>query len=165
MKLRNLGTSNPVHVGPGGGRAVRMPGARLVTRKVSGEQTGGAYSLFEVEVGPGGGEGPQVQHREDESFYVLEGRFELVVEGSKVEVGPGSLAYVSRGNLHAYRNAGDVTGRMLVSQTPGGAYECFVEKVGQPVADGRIRPEEAPNAKRSAAVGTEYGLEMVPSFP
>ena len=52
MELRDhSNTSSPVRVGPAEGRAVRMPRARLVTLKVSGEQTGGAYSLFEVEVG------------------------------------------------------------------------------------------------------------------
>ena len=160
-------TSSPVHVGPAEGRAVRMPRARLVTLKVSGEQTGGAYSLFEVEVGPGGGEGPHVQHREDECFYVLEGRFGFVVEGEEIGAGPGSLVYVPKGDLHAFENAGNATGRMLVSQTPGGAYEGFVEEVGQPVADGSIRPEEEAldDAERIAAVGTEYGVEIASPFP
>ena len=162
-----VSSSSPVHVGPEEGQATRMPGTRLLTRKVSSEQTGGAYSLFEVAVGPGGGEGPHVQHREDECFYVLEGRFGFVVEGSEIEAGPGSLVYVPKGGLHAFENAGEATGRMLVIQTPGGAYERFVEEVGRPTADGSIRPEEeAPDdAERLAAVGAEYGLEMVSPFP
>ncbi len=79
----SISSSTPVvHVGPGEGQAVHMAGLLLLTCKVSGAQTGGAYSLFEVAVVPGGGEGPHVQHREDECFYVLEGRFEFVIEGS-----------------------------------------------------------------------------------
>ncbi len=157
-----------VRVGPGQGRTVRMPRAQLVTRKVSSDQTGGAYSLFEVTVGPGGGEGPHVQHREDECFYVLEGRFGFVAEGERIEAGPGSLVYVPKGVLHAFENAGETTGRMLVSQTPGGTYERFIEEAGPAAAGEGIPPEtEAPteDVQRLAAVGALYGMEIVPLLP
>jgi mannose-6-phosphate isomerase-like protein (cupin superfamily) len=139
-----------------------MAQAQLITRKVGSEQTGGAYSLFEVVVGHGGGSRPHIQHREDECFYVLEGRFEFVVEGAKVEAGPGSLVYVPKGNLHAFENTGNTTGRMLVSQTPGGVYEGFVEEVGEP-ATGEVVPpavEEVPDAERLIIIGAEYGIEI-----
>ena len=138
-----------------------MPGARLITRKVSGDRTGGAYSLFEVTVAPGGGERPHVQHREDECFYVLEGEFEFLIEGARIEVGPGSLVYVPKGNLHAFNNEGEGVGRMLVSQTPGGVYEGFLEETGEP-AIGEVVPtavEEARDAERLIAIGAEYGIE------
>ena len=155
-----------VRVDPAEGRATRMPGARLVTLKVSGDRTGGAYSLFEVAVGPGGGEGPHVQHREDECFYVLEGSFGFSVEGEEIGAGPGSLIYVPKGNLHAFRNTGQTTGRVLVSQTPGGAYEGFVREVGKPATDEAAIPkDDPPEAERLAAVGAEYGVETVPSLP
>ena len=161
------GTGGVVRVGPAEGWAARMPGVRLVTLKVSGDRTGGAYSLFEVAVGPGGGEGPHVQHREDECFYVLEGRFGFVVEGEEIEAGPGSLVYVPKGNLHAFRNAGETTGRMLVSQTPGGAYERFVEEVGEPATGETTTPakDDPPEAGRLAAAGAEYSVEMVAPLP
>ena len=161
-------SSSAVHVAPAEGRAVRMAGAQLVTRKVSSDQTGGAYSLFEVTVGAGGGEGPHIQHREDECFYVLEGRFGFAVEGEQIEAGPGSLVYVPKGVLHAFKNAGETTGRMLVSQTPGGAYESFIEEVGSPEAGEGVPPEtEEPmeNVRRLAAVGALYGVEMVSALP
>jgi mannose-6-phosphate isomerase-like protein (cupin superfamily) len=154
-----------VSVGPGEGRAVRMAGLQL-TRKVTAEQTGGAYSLFEVTVGPGRDDGPHVQHREDECFYVLEGRFGFVVEGEEVEAGPGSLVYVPKGTLHAFQNTGPSTGRMLVSQTPGGLYEGLIEEVGEPATDEATIPatDNLPEAERLAAAGAKHGLEMVPSL-
>jgi mannose-6-phosphate isomerase-like protein (cupin superfamily) len=144
-----------------------MPEARLLTLKVSSEQTGGAYSLFEVAVGPGGGEGSHVQHREDECFYVLEGHFGFVVEGEEIEAGTGSLVYVPRGDLHVFENTGETTGRMLVSQTPGGVYEGFVEEVGEPANDETTPPAtaEPPDVDRLAAVGMEYGVEIVSPLP
>jgi mannose-6-phosphate isomerase-like protein (cupin superfamily) len=144
-----------------------MAGAQLLTLKVSSDQTGGAYSLFEVEVGPGGGEGPHIQHREDECFYVLEGRFEFLHEDVRIAAGPGSLVYVPKGNLHAFENVGETTGRMLVSQTPGGAYEGFVGEAGEP-ATGEAAPpaaEQPPDAERLVVIGAEYGVETVSSLP
>jgi mannose-6-phosphate isomerase-like protein (cupin superfamily) len=109
----------------------------LVTYKVTAEQTGGAYSLFEVMSRPEeGGPPPHVQHREEEAFYVLEGEYEFLVEGRILRAGTGSLLYVPRGNLHAHRNVGEGVGRMLVNQTPGGLHERFFEEVGEPATDG-----------------------------
>jgi quercetin dioxygenase-like cupin family protein len=59
------------HVPPGEGHSLWVLG-ELVTYKTTSGQTGGAYSLFEVTTQPGGGVPPHVQHREDESFWVLE---------------------------------------------------------------------------------------------
>ncbi len=53
MEMRDPSGNSTIHVGPGEGRAVRMEGALLITCKVGSEQTGGAYSLFEVVVKPG----------------------------------------------------------------------------------------------------------------
>ena len=155
-----------VRVGPAEGRAVQMPRAQLVTRKVGSDRTGGAYSLFEVTVGPGGGEGPHVQHREDECLYVVEGRFGFVVEGEQIEAGPGSLVYVPKGSLHAFENAGETAGSLLSIQTPGGAYEGFVGEVGGPVTEeGFPQAEEPPDLEGLAAAGARYGVEMVPPLP
>ena len=166
MEVSDPRISSLVHAGPGVGQAVWMAGLQLLTRKVSSAQTGGAYALFEVAVGPGGGEGPHIQHREDECFYVLEGEFEFLIEGAGIEAGPGSLIYVPKGTLHAFENTGETTGRMLVSQTPGGAYEGFVEEVGE-TATGETAPPETvktpkgtPKFEWLAAVGAEYGVEI-----
>ena len=78
-----------------------------MTCKTSSDQTGGAYSLYEVSTHPGGGPPPHVHHREDESFYVLQGEFEFVVDDSTTRAGMGSLIYVPRGTLHAHKNIGE----------------------------------------------------------
>src|SRR3712207_4093574 len=115
---------------PGDGRSLRILG-EVVTYKITGEQTGGAYSLFEVVSEPGGGPPPHVQHREDEVFYVLEGEYEFLDDGRTMRVGKCSLVYVPKGTLHSYKNIDDKPGRMLVSQTPGGLHERFFEEIGE----------------------------------
>jgi mannose-6-phosphate isomerase-like protein (cupin superfamily) len=151
------------HVRPGEGRSLWVFG-ELVTYKTTSERTGGAYSLFEVTTQRGGGVLPHVQHREDEAFYVLEGEYEFLDDGGTLRVGAGSLIYVPRGNLHAHKNVGTTTGRLLVSQTPGGLHEHFIEEVGESATD-RSRPpvsERWQSMGRIVAIATEYGIEIPP---
>ena len=158
-----------VHLGPGEGRAVRMPGAQLVTTKVAAEQAGGAYSLFEVEVGPGCSELPHIQHHDDECLYVLDGEFEFLDDdGSTTKVvGPGSVVYVPKGNLHRYRNTSETAGRLLVIHTPGGLRELFLEDTGEQMSSEVASPAtgEPPDAERIVRIGVEYGIEIVPLPP
>ncbi|HYZ05032.1 MAG TPA: cupin domain-containing protein [Rubrobacter sp.] len=150
------------HVPPGEGRRSLLVLGELVRYKTTSEQTGGAYSLFEVATHPGAGPPPHVQHREDESFYVLRGEFEFVVEGRTISVGVGSLIYVPKGNLHAHKNVGKGVGSMLVSQTPGGLCEHFFEEVGKPVNDegGPLVFEDQPDVGRIVEVAAKYGIEI-----
>ena len=149
-------------VGPGEGRLLWVLG-ELVTRKVASEQTGGAYSLFEVVSQPQGGAPSYIQHREDEAFYVLEGEYEFLVEGRTLRMPAGSLLYGPKGNLHAHKNVGEGTSRMLVSQTPGGLHERFFEELGEPVKD-TLSPvsEEPPNVQRIGTIAAKYGIEISP---
>ena len=152
------------HVGPGEGRTVRTPWAELVARKVAAAQTGGAYSLFEVAVQPGGGPPPHVRHREDECFYVLEGRFGFVTEGGPIEAGPGSLVYFPKGDLRTFENVGAREGRLLVIGTPGGTHERFLEETGAPVK-GETAPsasEQPPDTEGFVAIAADCGVEVVP---
>jgi quercetin dioxygenase-like cupin family protein len=151
------------HVMRGKGRSMWVFG-ELVTYKVTAEQTGGAYSLFEVASRPGGGPPPHVQHREDEAFWVLEGEYEFVVEGRATRVGTGSLVYIPRGKLHAHKYSGDKPGRMLIIQTPGGLHEHFFGEIGQPATY-----ESKPPVSRGLAdtgrvveIAAEYGIEIPP---
>ncbi len=150
------------HVPPGEGRSLWVLG-ELVTYKTTSERTGGAYSLFEVTTQPGGGVLPHVQHREDESFYVLEGEYEFLDDGGTTKASAGSLIYIPRGNLHAYKNIGATPGRMLVSQTPGGLHERFFEEIGEPAKPGRRGSSVAgsQDTRKIAAIAAEYGIEML----
>ena len=67
-----------------------------------------------------------------------------------------------KGNLHAFENAGNTTGRMLLTQTPGGAYEGFVGKAGEPATGEALPPavEETLDAERLIRIGAEYGIEV-----
>jgi mannose-6-phosphate isomerase-like protein (cupin superfamily) len=155
METKDLGAGR---VEPAEERSVRMPGGRLVTTKVAAERTGWAYSLFEVEVGTGGGEVPHVQHREDEYIYVIDGRFDFLVEGVASGAGPGTHLFVPRGALHAYENAGDGAGRLLVVHTPGGSQECFLAAAGEPTTGSRNHAGR--DHRGFALLAAEHGIEI-----
>jgi quercetin dioxygenase-like cupin family protein len=150
------------HTPPGEGRRSLWVMGEMVTCKVTSDQTSGAYSLFEITTQPGDGPPPHVQHWEDESFYVLEGEYEFLVEGRTIKAGVGTLIYVPKGNLHAHKNVGEGLGRMLISQTPGGSHERFIEALGEaaavktspPVAEGPL------DVKRIVAIAAKYGIEI-----
>jgi len=151
-----------VHIPPGeGARSLWVMGV-LVTHKIPSHRTGGAYALFEVATRPGVGPPPHIHHREDEPFYVLEGEYEFLMDGSTITARAGSLLYFPKGTLHAHRGVGDGVGRMLVTQTPGGLYERFFEEVGRPV-EGAGDPGffgEQPDVESVIATAARYGIEI-----
>jgi quercetin dioxygenase-like cupin family protein len=154
------------HVPPGDGGTSLWVLGEFVTRKVPSRRTGGAYSLFEAATPPGAGPPPHVHHREDEAFYVLEGEYEFLVDGSTLNAKAGSLIYVPKGTLHAHENVGEGVGRMLLTQTPGGLYELFFEKVGRPTDGDDGEPpafEDRPEVERGIVeVASEHGIEIPP---
>jgi mannose-6-phosphate isomerase-like protein (cupin superfamily) len=154
------------HIPPGEGRSLRVLG-ELVTCKTTSERTGGAYSLFEVASQPDAGPPPHIQHREEEVFWVLQGRYEFLIEGRALRASARSLIYIPRGTLHSHKNVGESLGRMLVSQTPGGLYERFFEEVGAPVKSG-IGPlafEDQLALQRIVAIAAQYGIEIPTPVP
>jgi mannose-6-phosphate isomerase-like protein (cupin superfamily) len=150
-------------VSPGEGRSLWVLG-ELVTYMVTSDQTGGAYSLFKVTTQPGGDVLPHVQHREDEAFYVLDGEYEFLVEGRTIRAGASYLLYVPKGTLHAHKNVGKGVGRMLVSQTPGGLYEHFIEEVGEEapskVVVPSVRKVSPEAARRIVPAAARHGIEI-----
>jgi mannose-6-phosphate isomerase-like protein (cupin superfamily) len=51
---------------------------------------------------PAGSVDDQTPHTEDEVYYVLDGRATLVVEGSRTDVAPGTVAFVAAGDQHRF---------------------------------------------------------------
>jgi mannose-6-phosphate isomerase-like protein (cupin superfamily) len=105
-----------------------------------GSQTDGDYGLFDVLL-PAGAPGPGLHYHEhfSESFYVLEGRIEIITDDESAVVGAGELAYVPRRGIHGFRNgSSDSDTRMLILFTPGAPREEYFDGLAALHADGRI---------------------------
>jgi quercetin dioxygenase-like cupin family protein len=135
-----------------------------MTLKVVSEQTGGAYSLFEVTSPRGGESPPHAQHHGDEFLYVLEGELEFRMGDRATRMGAGSSVYVPRGSLHSNKNVGDGPARMLVSHTPGRAHERFFEVIGRPPGGAPLYPPAGapPSMEKISAIAAEHGIEIPP---
>lgn len=135
---------------PGGGRRdgpFLLAGAELITFKVRGP----AYSLFENVTRAGYGGPPPHRHlRQDEGFYVLEGRFSFQVDGRTIPAPAGTFVHVPRGTLHTFHTEGTGLGRLLVVVAPPGDFESFVEEAGEGVA--MTLPPELPAGPPPAEV-------------
>ncbi len=152
------------YVPPGEGKKLWVAD-ELMTFVVSGEDTGGAYSLTDSVVPPQGGPPPHIHHREDEAFWVLEGELEVFVGEDAFRVGAGSFVHLPRGVLHAYKNVGATPARFLTLIVPAGL-EKFFEEVGKPGTDlSSPPPFEEADVDRLLALAPKYGAEILPPEP
>ncbi len=134
--------------------------ADTMTLKATGDSTGGRLVLLENLTAPGGGPPPHDHTREDEFFYVLDGRFEIRIGDEVHALGPGGFAFVPRGTVHNFRNTADVASRILVGFTPGGI-EGFFRESGRPVTDDGPAPAVGGEIERTMAAAPRYGLVVV----
>ena len=139
---------------PGASKVLHALGDE-VTVLLSGEQTGGTFTMVQVVTPPGGGPPPHWHTREDEWFYILEGRIELWRDGVWAEVPAGTAVFLPREVKHTYRNCGDTPLRMIVHAAPAG-FEVFFERMAEACAQ-----PGGPDMARIAAIAADHGIHFV----
>lgn len=87
---------------------------------VCGEMTGSLSATLIQTSPPGGGPPPHSHRNEDETFFVLEGEYEILHQGAWTKFAPGQAVHAMRGSVHTFRNVGSTTGRMLIFAAPSG---------------------------------------------
>jgi quercetin dioxygenase-like cupin family protein len=110
------------------------PGRDLVF-KVTGEDTGGAFDYFTVEVAPSGGPPLHVHHKQEETIHVLKGRFKVRIGDEVFQLDEGGFAYLPSTVPHTFLNLTDVPGELIVVYTPGGGHK-FYEELGPATRNG-----------------------------
>lgn len=149
------------HTVSGAGRAFWGPGD-MYTFLVSGEQAGESIFAMEGLVPPGGGPPPHIHEKEDETLYVLEGKCSVQIGDQHLEAFTGDSIFLPRGTVHAFRNDGPDTLRLILTFVPAGI-QRFFEEVLEPVTDRSADPP--PPTKelidRLLATGPKYGIQFV----
>jgi quercetin dioxygenase-like cupin family protein len=122
--------------------------------KVDGSKTGGTMTVVESVVPPASGPPRHVHSREDETFYVISGRFKLAHGEHEMEAGPGQVIFMPRNVTHTYKNISGEPARLLVTITPAG-FEGFFREVSKR----QLSPPK--DMKEINAVAEKYGLKFV----
>lgn len=99
--------------------------ANLFRVLVSNEQTDGAYSLLEMTLRQGFEPPAHYHEREDEAFYVLEGRMRFYLDGEEFVANAGEAVFLPRMVPHAFR-VDTMTARVLLLLTPGDFANFFL---------------------------------------
>jgi len=128
--------------------------------KTTAEQTGGAYSITEIESFPGNGPPPHIHHKEDECFYIVEGAFSVIMGDRAFDVADGDFVRIPKGTSHTYRNVGAIPGKILVILSPGGLERLWAE-LGQPGSLNQTPQKDDPSVlNRLLSLAPQYGLEI-----
>ncbi len=151
----------PANCNTGSARVFSVVGDRYHFQ-VLGEETNGAFAMFEAFVPPQHGPPPHVHHREDEVFYVIEGEFTFTIAGQPVLATAGQTIYAKRDIPHTFKNSGGQAGRLIIIVTPAGLERFFME-VGIPLDSPESQPVEpsAADIDRLLAAAPRYGVEIL----
>lgn len=128
-------------------------------QRATDAQTGGALGLIEQVIAPGFASPYHVHHKEDESFYVLEGTMRFYSEGCAWDAGAGGFAFLPRDIPHGFRVMGDTPARVLLLMTPGG-FEGFVAELSEPSP-----PAGPPDMGHLMRVAEKYGIDILGPLP
>ena len=152
-------TDNAYVLGPGEGQAIWFLRNRM-TVKATAATTGGAFGLLESWIAPGFSPPLHVHHRDDESFYVLEGDLTMKCGDRTFRAAAGAFVFLPRDVPHTFVVEGDRPARMLTLLTPGGGEGVFIDG-GRPAEGDGLPPETPPDIERLKRVSGLYGAEII----
>lgn len=130
-------------------------GPNHVVFVLSGDDTGGTYSLtdFTMAAPPAPGPPPHIHEDADECVYVLEGTLEMGLGEERVSGAPGSVMLAPRGTLHSLVNVGPGPARFIVVLAAPG-----FEGYWREMADLRARSSTPPD--RDVVLGLQRKYRM-----
>jgi mannose-6-phosphate isomerase-like protein (cupin superfamily) len=144
----------PVVVPPGAGPHYYAFGDEIIVH-LSGEQTGGKFTLFTDITPPGGGPPLHFHLNEDEWFVVLDGRVSFYLEGKWQEpLTAGHLVFAPRGVVHTFKNVGDGPLKLLVTASPSG-FETFFRRCHD-----EFEAPGGPDMERILAIAADHGIQF-----
>ena len=145
----------PVHTDYSNAETFIFEGAITLKILLSGDATEGTLAVFEDIVEPGVGPGRHIHHEQDETFFFLEGEFDVEVAGQLYHMKPGDTAFIPRGTIHAFKNVGNTRGRLRYIFSPALTIEEMFRAFYASMTDGNISMEQM------SAIAKSHGQEFV----
>jgi quercetin dioxygenase-like cupin family protein len=134
----------------------------LMTFLATGEETHGQFALIEAIARRGNVPPPHIHHREEETFYVLEGEMTFSVGGQTIKATPGIMACLPRDVAHSFVIDSEQL-RMLVLLAPAGL-EGWFKEFSVPAPAMTLPPADESaygEVQRMLEAASRYGLEFV----
>lgn len=105
---------------------------------------------------------PHIHHREDETFYVLEGEMTASVGDRTIKAAPGTMVFLPRDVVHSFVIESEHL-RMLILTTPAGLEGWYKEFAVSAPAMTLPPPAETPYSEiqEMLAAAPRFGLEFV----
>lgn len=141
----------PVIMPSGSGQELAFIG---VTHKLTGQQNGGGYYLFEFTFGPESGNRLHVHAHEDEVVYVIEGAIEIRLGDEKLSAQTGGVAHLPKQIPHALRNPLKTPSKYLGVAIPGGM-EKFFDALAAAEQAGKL------DDRTHREISAQYGIEWL----
>jgi mannose-6-phosphate isomerase-like protein (cupin superfamily) len=153
MSFLPTGDKLPILLRPDEGKVLDVLG-EVLTIKVAGEDTDGAYTIIQEVSPPSGGPPLHLHHREDEAFYVLEGEYEVHCGDERISATPGTFVFAPRKIPHTFRNVSAGRGKVLAIVTPAGI-EKFFEELSEGAKQGPL------DLGRVKEIAERYEIELM----
>lgn len=127
------------------------------------EEAGGARVVTEIEVQPGGGP-PAHAHPMEETFELLGGRVEVLLDGTRRLLEPGEPVVVAPDRIHTFTNPTDQLATVKVTVVPPMDFERIIRALTGLTRDGRIRArgQRPPEPAHLAALVHRNGYYQPP---
>ncbi|MFT5459291.1 MAG: quercetin dioxygenase-like cupin family protein [Myxococcota bacterium] len=109
------------------------------TKMVLLDNTGDTLDVELVNAPNGGGPPAHFHTAMDETYEVIEGSFDVCVEGKWTRLEKGETVLVKAGQSHTFANRSDAWSRVLMIHTNPGQLEAYFRELGALCADGRVR--------------------------
>jgi len=133
-----------------------------MTFLATGEDTQGQFALIEAVARKGNVPPPHIQHREDETFYVLEGEMTVSAGDRTIKATPGAMVFLPRDVVHSSTIDSDQA-RILILATPAGI-EGYFQECSVPAPAMTLPPAvETPygEMQKMLPVALKFGIEFV----
>lgn len=158
-------------LGPDEGEAMFVLGD-VVTFKITAAESDDAYFLTEIGSEPGGGPAFLHTHVPQETFWILEGEYEVYgqdEEGEKYSIPApvGTTVHVPGNVPHGFRNIGDTPGRLLALYAPVVHQPEFFTEIGIPMGSPNDpKPfDRMPSNERILDVLTKHDMTLLEDLP
>lgn len=158
-------------LGPDEGEAMFVLGD-VVTFKITAAESDNAYFLTEIRSVPGGGPAFLHTHVPQETFWILEGDYEVYgrdENGDKyaIEASPGATVHVPGNVPHGFRNVGTTTGKLLALYAPVVHQPEFFKEIGVAMESSldELPFDQMPSNDRILEVLAKHEMRLLEPLP